>query len=256
MDEIGTGLPPAVELLWGMRETGRRGGPRPALSLDRIVAAAVELADTGGLAALSMSRLAERVGFTTMSLYRYVSSKDELLLLALDAAIGEPPAEPEPPGDWRDRCIRWSRALLEFYRRHPWTLDLPISALPAGPMQLLWFDRALGALADTTLTEGEKASSALLLANYARTQAQLVRDLTGAATSSTGSGEQQWAAVVTRLADPVRFPAVARVIAAGVFADDPAGPGPGEDAFPEDEYDFGLGRILDGLDVLDRSRRS
>ena len=89
MTDTESGLPPAVEQLWGLRGPGRaRGGPKPALSLERIVAAAVELADAGGLAALSMSRLAEKLGFTTMSLYRYVASKDDLLVLVLDAALG------------------------------------------------------------------------------------------------------------------------------------------------------------------------
>ena len=116
MSESGTHLPPAVELLWGLRDRGRRGGPKPALSLERIVAAAVELADEGGIAALSMGRLAEKLGFTTMSLYRYVASKDELLLLLLDAGIGEPP--PDPGGSWRDRAGAWCRDLTAVYRRH------------------------------------------------------------------------------------------------------------------------------------------
>ena len=57
-------------------------------------------------------------------------------------------------------------------------------------------------------------------------------------------------------ADPERYPAVARVIAAGVFDDDATPPGQGEEDFPDDEYSFGLERILDGLDALDRSRRN
>src|SRR5215207_2271776 len=126
-------LPPSVELLWGLRDKGRLGGPKPALSLERIVAAAVELADEGGIGALSMARLAEKLGFTTMSLYRYVSSKDELLLLVLDAAIGAPAYEPEGP--WRDQVRAWCRELTLFYRAHPWVLDLAISGLPAGPNQ-------------------------------------------------------------------------------------------------------------------------
>src|SRR5215203_813827 len=92
------GVPPAVELLWGRRDKGRRGGPKPALSLDKIVTAAVALADEGGIAALSMSRLADKLGFTTMSLYRHVASKDDLLLLALDAAMGYPAYE--SVGSW------------------------------------------------------------------------------------------------------------------------------------------------------------
>ncbi len=251
MDEPGSGLPPAVELLWGLREKGRRGGPKPALSLDKIVAAAVALADEGGIAALSMSRLAERLGFTPMSLYRYVGSKDELLLLVLDAGIGLPSAR--PGGPWQDRVRGWCQELTLCYRQHPWMLDVPISGLPAGPNQLAWFDRGLAALGETTLDEAEKASAVLLLATFVRTQAQLVRDIVAA--MAADATEQPWSAVVTRLADPERYPAVAKVIAAGVFDDDATPPGQGEQAFPDDEYSFGLERILDGLDALDHTRR-
>jgi len=247
MTDTEPGLPPVIEQLWGLRGPGRRGGPKPALSVERIVAAAVELADVGGLAALSMSRLAEKLGFTTMSLYRYVASKDDLLVLVLDATLGLPPEA--PAGDWRDRCEAWARALRDGYHRHPWVLELPISALPAGPNQLVWFDRGLAALADTTLVEGEKASSVLLISSYVRTQAMLRLDLLKA----TEAGRTpDWAAVVERLADPARFPAVARAVAAGIFADDPNQP----EGYPEDEFDFGLQRILDGIEVLHRSRVS
>jgi len=252
MNETESGLPPAVELLWGLRDKGRRGGPKPALSLDRIVAAAVALADEGGIAALSMSRLAERLGFTPMSLYRYVSSKEELLLLALDAAIATP--EHRPDGPWSDQVRAWCQELTLFYRKHPWTLDVPISGLPAGPNQLAWFDRGLAAVGETTLDEAEKASAVLLLATFVRTQAQLVRDIVAA--MAPGAAGQPWAAVVTKLADPERYPAVAKVIAAGVFDDDATPPGQGEDAFPDDEYSFGLERIIDGLAALDRTRRA
>ena len=239
MTDTDSGLPPAVEQLWGLRGPARRGGPKPALSLDRIVAAAVELADEGGLAALSMARLAERLGFTTMSLYRYVASKDDLLVLALDAGIGPPPDG--LAGDWRAGCTGWALALRDCYRRHRWVLELPISGLPAGPHQLAWFDLGLGGLAPTRLTEGEKASTILLLATYVRAQTQLMDDLARAANGV------DWATVVERLADPGRFPAVARVVSAGTFSD-------GGESYPDDEFDFGLQRILDGIEALDRSR--
>jgi AcrR family transcriptional regulator len=174
MSDTESGLPAAIEQLWGLRGTGRRGGPKPVLSLERIVAAAVALADEGGLAALSMSRLAEKLGFTTMSLYRYVASKDDLLVLMLDAAIGPPPAAAAGSG-WRAGVEGWARALRAGYGRHPWMVDLPISGLPAGPNQLVWFERGLGVLAATTLEPGERAASVLLLATYVRAQGRRVR---------------------------------------------------------------------------------
>lgn len=248
MTETGNELPASVELLWGLRDRSRRGGPKPALSLERIVAAAIELADAGGLAAVSMSRLAEKLGFTTMSLYRYVASKDELLLLMTDASIGPPP-QIDPSAGWRERAEAWSRELLLFYRRRPWILEVPISGLPAGPRQLLWFDRGLAALENTRLTEDEKTGSVLLLSMYSRAHAALAIDLARAAqlAEEAGGEPRSWSQVLTRLIDPQRYPAVSRAVSAGVF-----------DAVDEgeadDEFDFGLQRVLDGIEALDRSR--
>src|SRR3984957_4776793 len=87
--------PTALDLLWGTRDRPRRG-PRPSLSLDRIVAAAISLADEEGLANLSMQRLAERLGCAKMALYRYVPGKSELVALMVDAALGDPPEPPAP----------------------------------------------------------------------------------------------------------------------------------------------------------------
>jgi AcrR family transcriptional regulator len=248
MTDTDSGLPAAVEQLWGLREPTRRGGPKPALSLDRIVSAAVGLADEGGLAALSMSRLAEKLGFTTMSVYRYVASKDDLLVLALDVAIGPPP-EVDAAAAWRDQLVAWAQQLQVRYRAHPWITGVPISGLPAGPNQMLWFEHGLRALAGTALQRGERASTVLLLANFVRAQTQMTQDLARAAGSADGRPPVDWAAVVRQVADPVRFPEVAATVGDGIFEDDP-------DEFPDDEFDFGLQRILAGIEALHRSRVS
>ena len=73
----------SLELLWGLGERPSRG-PKPGLTLDRIVTAAVAVADAEGLGALSMRRVATDLGVGTMSLYRYVPGKAELLDLMLD----------------------------------------------------------------------------------------------------------------------------------------------------------------------------
>src|SRR5256885_14242131 len=81
-------LPPGLDLLWGRRERGKRG-PRPGLSAGAIVEAAIRVADAEGLEAVSMARVAHELGFTTMSLYRHVVSKDELLQLMWNgSAVG------------------------------------------------------------------------------------------------------------------------------------------------------------------------
>lgn len=97
----------------------------PALSLERIVATAVELLDAQGLSGLSMRRLADRLGSGVMSLYWHVDNKEDVLDLALDTVLRYrgPPKRPKP-SDWRGEIIH----LLEDWRasmlRHPWSAAL------------------------------------------------------------------------------------------------------------------------------------
>src|SRR5437773_485762 len=95
-----TGLPPGIEAAWGLHRPPSRG-PKPALSLDRIVRAAIGLADARGLDAVSMGRVAAALGAGTMALYRYVRTKDELLVLMVDAACSDTPAPRRPDESWR-----------------------------------------------------------------------------------------------------------------------------------------------------------
>jgi hypothetical protein len=86
-----------LELAWALRRDGTRG-PRRGLTLEAVVDAGIEVAGTEGVGALSMARIAKRLGVGTMSPYRYVAAKDELLTLMVDTALGPPPALPEPGG--------------------------------------------------------------------------------------------------------------------------------------------------------------
>lgn len=82
-------LPRSIALAWGIAANPQRG-PKREMSVERIVEAAVELADAEGIGAVSMAAVAKRLGFTPMSLYRYVTAKDDLLLLMQDEATGVP----------------------------------------------------------------------------------------------------------------------------------------------------------------------
>jgi AcrR family transcriptional regulator len=245
-------IPGSVAAAWGARERSHKG-PKPGLSLGRIVAAAVRVADTEGLDAVSMGRVAAELGTAPMSLYRHVSAKEELLTLMVDAAWGPAPDGPAPDGpvpdeDWRTGLSRWAWALRAGARRHPWVVRIPLNGLPIMPNEVAWFEDALACLAGTGLSEARKASVIMLLAGYVRTLATTEADIE-AAIRASGLTPVEWMAsyprMLTELADPARFPALTRFIAAGVFE--------AEDG-PDDEFIFGLDRILDGVAVLVKGR--
>lgn len=241
MSEDGTGLPASLEAAWGLRGRPPRG-PRPGLSLERIVAAAVGVARAEGLAAVSMSRVATELGTAPMSLYRYVAAKDELLALMVDAAFGPPPAGPDE--GWRAALSRWAWAQRAAYQRDPWVLRIPISGLPSRPNEVAWFEQGLRSLAATGLDEAAKASVILLVTGYVRNAASIDADIARAVLAS-GKAPDEWMAsyarTLARLTGSGRFPAIERFLAAGVF--DRADP-------PDTEFTFGLERIIDGIAVL------
>src|ERR1700733_2820868 len=109
-------LPASIEAAWGVRDRPHKG-PKPGLTLPRVVDAAVRVAEAEGLAAVSMSRVAAELGASTMSLYRYVAAKDELLDLMADQAYGPPPPPPEPGQGWREGLSQWAWGLRTTYSR-------------------------------------------------------------------------------------------------------------------------------------------
>src|ERR1700741_2258543 len=121
-------LPRALEILWDDTPSSRRSS---GLTRERIGAAAVELADSEGLSALSMARLAERLGCGTMSLYRHVANKDELMTFMLSTAPDPPPTPADSP-DWRGALGDWAVGLWDIYHRHPWILQTEAGGAP-GP---------------------------------------------------------------------------------------------------------------------------
>jgi AcrR family transcriptional regulator len=201
-----------------------------------IVAAALALADEEGVAGLSLPRIARRLDLTPTALYRYVSSKDELVLLLVDAGAGRPPDT--LPGDWREGAAEWVRALIARYRAHPWLVDLPIRGAPVTPNLLAWLESLLGVLSMTGLPAGDQLSSATLLDGYARNIAGLARDL--ATSERTPVQSPEVVGFLYPLLAERGYPLVAGMLMGGDYADSPAGP----------DIEFGLNRILDGIDRL------
>jgi AcrR family transcriptional regulator len=116
--------PPQRDLIWFRPERARRG-PRPTLSREEITRIAIELADAAGLEAVSMRRIAAKLGAGATSLYWYVSSKDDLYELMVDEVVGEIRV-PEPSGDWQHDLREIARAIHAMLQRHPWMVLLGI----------------------------------------------------------------------------------------------------------------------------------
>lgn len=245
-DDSDTGLPASIEAAWGLRQRPARG-PKPGLSLERIVHAAIKVASSEGLAAVSMSRVAAELGVSTMALYRYVAAKDELLALMLDAASGPPPDPPAPGEGWREGLSRWARAERAILLQHPWALRIPVTGPPSTPNQIAWLEQGLRCLRDTGLNEGEKIEAIILLSGFVWREAMLTSDMSAAAQASGGTPMSiaAYGRALAKLTDAERFPALHAVLASGVFEE------------PDDinaEFVFGLERILDGIEVLVRAR--
>ena len=237
-------LPRGVALTWGIAANPQRG-PKRELSIERIVDAAIEIADADGLAAVSMSRVAASFGFTTMSLYRYVTSKDDLILLMQEAASAVSVPDDSVERTWREGLTAWVLALRAAYREHPWLVDIPISGAPITPNSLTIVDWALREMRDLPLSDGEKMSALLLLTSYTRATSAQERDLGAAAAASDPadvSGENFFEAL-TELVTPERFPYLSPLLMAGGYV---AEPGEGS-VDTDDDFEFGLQRILDGL---------
>jgi AcrR family transcriptional regulator len=238
-------LPRAVALAWGIAANPQRG-PKRELSIERIVEAAIEIADAEGLGAVSMSRVAASLGFTTMSLYRYVTSKDDLILLMQEeATLVAVPPDDSVERDWRDGVTAWVLAMRAAYREHPWLVDIPISGAPISPNSLSLVDWFLRVVRDLPLTDAEKMSALLLVTSYARATSAQDRDLRAAAAASDPadvSGVIAFAALA-ELVTRERFPYLMPLFAAGGYV---AEPGTGS-IDTEEDFQFGLARILDGI---------
>jgi AcrR family transcriptional regulator len=247
----GKPLPPGLDLLWGRRERGKRG-PKPGLSIEAIVARAIEIADADGLGAVSMARVAKELGFTTMSLYRYVASKDELLQLMWNASAQGAEAFEQEGDDWRERLRHWALVQREMLDRHTWITEMPMATPPLAPNSLTFVERGLEALDDTGLADLDKLRAIGLISSYTLSESRMAHEAARAA-AATPKDAPRWTfeSLLGELVDADAYPRLTRIASGGGAAD--PGTDPGADSTEAEEFRFGLETILDGVaSLIDR----
>jgi AcrR family transcriptional regulator len=218
-------------------------GSDHALTRERIVRAAIELADQEGLGALSMRRIATELGLATMSIYRYLPGKDALLTQMSDAVYRDHPLPEPPPADWRAGLELAGRTEWAIFRGHPWlarviSLTRP-QPMPHGMRHTEWILRAVDGLG---LAPRTMLHIVLTLHGFVAGIAVNVETERDAA-QDTGISQEQWLtqqdATFTEILRQHPLPVLTRVTA-----------DPTVDVELDGLFEFGLARLLDGFATL------
>ncbi|MEU4196159.1 TetR/AcrR family transcriptional regulator [Kribbella sp. NPDC026611] len=196
-------------LIWERPEPAERSTPSP-LSRARIVRAAIVLADSAGLDAVSLRKVAGALDAGPMRLYRYVDTKDELLTLMVDAIVAEIPAPAGPTWDAVLRSI--ATGLRDTVLRHPWFADLLGGRPYVGPATLARGEAALSALRATGLDDLDTITSALATLDAYLIGAVRKEIAEHRAQEETGLDQRQWqhanGPYLTRMFATGRYPAL------------------------------------------------
>jgi AcrR family transcriptional regulator len=209
-------------------------GPKPSLSRGEIASAAIRLADKNGLAAVTMQRLAQEVGLTTMAIYRYFSGKDEVIALMIDSVADSSLYFGKPSLPWSTRLRRWAHCCLEIYQNHPWFLEATTARQsPVGPNELAWMEAALAMLTESGLEPKKRYHAFFAIIGLVRGHATFLDTKRKAE-----SKEWKRALAQTLQQQSNQYPALLEVSRLGGFSESTSG-----------AFDFGLDCILDGIRV-------
>lgn len=222
----------SVNLAWSQRRTPGRG-PKPSVSAEQIARAAILVADEEGLEAVTMQRIAGAVALTTMALYRYVSSKSDLVDLMIDWASDAAPIFGKPSQPWSVRLKEWAHRCFAIYREHPWFLEATTMRRSImGPKELSWMEAALAMLAESGLAREERHSAFLALIGHVRGHAtfQQIRKYS--------ASPQKWTNDLVQLlnSQAARYPVLLDAVRSGAFS-----------KAPTLAFDFGIDCIVAGI---------
>ncbi|MEH1011996.1 TetR/AcrR family transcriptional regulator [Micromonospora sp. CPCC 206060] len=251
----------SMTLLWRTPDsvaTARTApGPRPGLSVDVILDAAIAIADEHGMAGLSMRAVGERLGRTAMALYTYVPNKAELLDLMYDRIHAELATDHPTDGGWRAGLTAWAEDLWGFYLRHPWVLQVSQARPVLGPHEYAMLETVAGIMHGTGLPANARRRIISALFQFIRGTAQTVAEARQAA-SATGLSDEEWwyarSALLTEVAPDFaeRFPMVSSMETEGAFQlDDETRPYLEQEAW--ETFRSGLTVLLDGIEAARRA---
>lgn len=247
-DRTGSGEPSTtLALLWGAPVEQRRRGPARSVTVPQIVDAALALADSDDLVALTMRAVADKVGISAMSVYTYVPGKSELLDLMVDALYARMDRPEWGTQVWRERVTTIAEANRMLLTRHPWMTEVAaLSRPPLGPGLMAKYEHELAAFDGTGLTDVDADAALTFVLGFVRSHCRAAHDARGATTDTAMSDADWWAAnqpILERAFDPAVYPRAVRVGAA-------AGEAQGSAWSEERSWEFGLARVLDGLTAL------
>ncbi|MFC0625530.1 TetR/AcrR family transcriptional regulator [Kribbella deserti] len=241
----GTGDPVrTLELLWGVQAAPTRG-PKPAHTVADVVRAAIEVADAEGLAAMSIRRVADHLGVGAMTLYRYVPGKAELLDLMVDTVSGEL-TRAEPTGEWRADLEATARDVRALYLRHRWLVQVATSRPPMGPNIMAKYEHELSIVEGIGLSDIDMDAAIALVNEYVHGAVRAAIESDQIQKESGLTHGQWWvqlAPVLAKVPQLENYPLANRVgTAVGVEFNAPYD--------PDYSFEFGLGRVLDGIAAL------
>jgi AcrR family transcriptional regulator len=230
-------------VIWDRPERAARG-PAPSLSREEIATAAVTLADTQGIEAVSMRVLAVELGVGAASLYRYVARKDELIALMADAVMGND-LQFEVRGDWREDLRSFAYGLRAMTLRHPWMAVQGAGLRNFGPNTARRYEQVLSAIDGLSLEIDEMLVMIDTLAAFIR--GHTLEELSEQeAVRRSGLDRGEWMQVqapyVESLIESGRYPLLTRVVLDARAPHDPNRLKHG--------FDLGLERVLDGLATM------
>ncbi|WP_256839577.1 TetR/AcrR family transcriptional regulator [Ornithinimicrobium faecis] len=228
----------SLRLLWhGLPAT--RKGPRPSLTLEQIVLAGIAIADADGLDALSMRALARELGVGTMSLYRYVQDKAELMNLVLDHVTVRTVEDGETTEGWRTMLATISHDARRMYLAHPWLLQINWSTPVLGPGSVGDLERTLSCLTELPFSDRERIMLVSLVDAYVTGSVRQEVLFDQASAHADITNDEFW---------ELQLPFLEAAMESGRF---PTMAGMADDSFEgtwKETFELGLDLLLDGVE--------